>query len=83
MVVVPEGAVVREGDRDHVFVQTAPNTFRLTPVLLGAAVNKQRPVLKGLDEGATVVVQGAFHLNNDRNQRLLTQPAPAKPGGKS
>jgi cobalt-zinc-cadmium efflux system membrane fusion protein len=83
MVVVPEGAVVREGDRDHVFVQTEPNTFRLTPVVLGAAVNKQRPVLKGLDEGATVVVQGAFHLNNDRNQRLLTQPAPAKPGGKS
>lgn len=85
LAVLPEAAVVRENDCDHVFVQTAPNTYRLTPVTLGATVNKQRPVLKGVEEGDTVVVQGAFHLNNDRNQRLLTNaaPAPAKPGGKT
>jgi cobalt-zinc-cadmium efflux system membrane fusion protein len=77
MAVVPEGAVVRENDRDHVFVQLSPGTYRLTAVELGAAVNKQRPVLKGVNPGETVVVQGAFHLNNDRNQRLLTNAAPA------
>ena len=82
MEVVPETAVVRENDQDHVFVQTAPNTYRLTTVVLGAAVNKQRPVVKGLQDGQTIVVQGAFHLNNDRNQRLLTQNSSTQPKAK-
>lgn len=72
MTVVPESAVVREGDRDHVFVQTAPNAFRLTQVELGPLTDKLRPVLKGLNPGATIVTDGGFHLNNDRAQRLLT-----------
>ena len=35
------------------------------PVELGAASEGRRPVLKGLAEGTPVVVEGAFHLNNE------------------
>jgi len=81
VVVVPESAVVREGDRDHVFVQVEPAVFRLTPVELGPVTHKLRPVLKGVADGATLVLDGGFHLNNDRAQRLLTGANGAANGG--
>jgi len=84
MPVVPMTAVVRDNDRDHVFVQVAPNSYRLTQVELGPLAGKQRPVFKGLAVGATIVTEGGFHLNNERVQRLLTagQAAPAAGGAK-
>ena len=41
------------------------------PVDLGASSGGQRPVLKGLSEGAEIVVEGAFHLNNERKRAEL------------
>lgn len=64
--VVPERAVVREADADHVFVETEPDRFRLTPVKLGIANEGLRPVLSGVRDGQRIVVDGAFHLNNLR-----------------
>jgi cobalt-zinc-cadmium efflux system membrane fusion protein len=69
--VVPLDAVVREGDKDHVFVKKDAQTFRLTPVELGAAVGAWRPLLRGLQEGQEIVVQGAFHMNNERKRAEL------------
>ncbi len=68
---VPDAAVVREFDRDHVFVQTVPGQFRLTPVELGASARGLRPVIKGPAAGTLVVVEGAFHLNNERKRAEL------------
>ncbi|MBA2964945.1 MULTISPECIES: efflux RND transporter periplasmic adaptor subunit [Ramlibacter] len=68
---VPAGAVVRENDRDHVFLRTEGQRYRLTPVELGPAVDGQRPVLQGLQAGAAVVVEGAFHMNNERKRAEL------------
>lgn len=68
---VPAAAVVRENDRDHVFVRQAEGRYRLTPVELGAASGTLRPLLKGLPEGSEVVVEGAFHLNNERKRAEL------------
>ena len=68
---VPEAAVVRDNDRDHVFVALADGQFRLTPVELGAAANGVRPLLKGPAGGTPVVVDGAFHLNNERKRAEL------------
>ncbi|MDD2547434.1 MAG: efflux RND transporter periplasmic adaptor subunit [Burkholderiaceae bacterium] len=68
---LPTGAVVRENDRDHVFVQTGTYRFRLTPVELGAASGGLRPVLKGPNAGEPIVVEGAFHLNNERKRAEL------------
>ncbi len=82
MPVVPETAVVREGDRDHVFVQIQPDVFRLVPVELAPLANQQRPVLKGIKAGDVIVGEGGFHLNNDRAQRLLTGTTDANAGAK-
>lgn len=71
MLVVPSNAVVRENDRDHVYVQAEGNSFRLTPVELGPALDGRRPVLKGLKAGAPVVMEGAFHMNNERKRAEL------------
>jgi membrane fusion protein, heavy metal efflux system len=68
---VPAQAVVRENDRDHVFVRTAEHRFRLTPVELGPAQDHVRPVIKGLSAGAEVVTEGAFHMNNERKRAEL------------
>ena len=69
--VVPQEAVVRENERDHVYVRLADGSYRYTEVELAPAQNEQRPVLKGLSEGTPVVVQGAFHLHNERKRAEL------------
>ena len=69
--VVAASAVVRENDQDHVFVAEAEGVFRLVSVRLGAELNGQRVVLSGLKGQERVVVDGAFHLNNERNRKEM------------
>ncbi len=69
--VVPSSAVVREGNDDCIFVQTAPNTYLLRTVSLGDDMGDKRVVLKGLQPGEKVVLEGAFHLNNERKRLAL------------
>jgi len=68
---VPDSAVVREGDRDHVFVRAGEDAFRLQAVELGPSVQGRRAVLRGLEEGTPIVREGAFHLNNERKRAEL------------
>jgi membrane fusion protein, heavy metal efflux system len=72
--VIPVTAVVRDGDKDHVFVQSAPEVFTLRPVTLGDDFGGRRVLLDGLRAGEKIVVDGAFHLNNERI-RLSVQGA--------
>lgn len=69
--VVPASAVVRENDADHVFVAEEAGVFRLVSVRLGAEQGGQRVVLSGLKGAERVVVDGAFHLNNERNRKEM------------
>jgi cobalt-zinc-cadmium efflux system membrane fusion protein len=69
--IVPGTAVVREENRDFVFVETAPGTFQLRPVTLGAEIDGHRVVLSGLRDADRIVTDGAFHLNNERNRLAL------------
>lgn len=79
--VVPASAVVRENDKDHVFVvwsDTANNPealrqVRLVPVKLGPERNGVRPVLEPLDAKTEIIVKGAFHVNNERNRLNVEQ----------
>ncbi|MBL8540152.1 MAG: efflux RND transporter periplasmic adaptor subunit, partial [Betaproteobacteria bacterium] len=69
--VVPITAVVREANRDHVFARTGENEFRLVPVALGQESGSVVVLKDGLGEGDAIVVDGAFHLNNERKRRIL------------
>jgi len=81
--VVPSAAVVREDNGDYIFVATGPAQFRLTSVKLGPEQDHLRVVESGLKVGEKIVVEGAFHLNNERKRAELegTAPAPAVPAG--
>jgi cobalt-zinc-cadmium efflux system membrane fusion protein len=69
--VVPAAAVVRENDADHVFLQMSPGTVRLVKAKLGPDKNGVRAVLESLPVHQAVVLDGAFHLNNERQKRAL------------
>ena len=69
--VVPQDAVIRESDRDHVYLKVGEGTFRFTPVELAPAHDELRPVLKGVKLGDQVVIDGAFHLHNERKRAEL------------
>ncbi|MDD2725383.1 MAG: efflux RND transporter periplasmic adaptor subunit [Methylovulum sp.] len=69
--VLPDAAVVRVDDHDHVFVQTTADEFTLKPVKLGNRDGNIRRVLGGLQSGEKVVVEGGFHLNNERQRKEL------------
>ncbi len=64
--VVPETAVVRESNHDYVFLAKGNNRFRRIPVELGNEVAGFRPVLSGLALEKNIVIEGAFHLDNER-----------------
>ena len=69
--IVPLTAIVREGNQDYVFVQTAGQTFRLKQVNLGIEHEGKRVILDGVHTGEKVVLDGAFHLNNERKRLAL------------
>lgn len=69
--VVPASAVVRENDEDHVFVAEESGAFRLVKVKLGAELGGVRVLIDGLKAGERLVVNGAFHLNNERNRKEM------------
>lgn len=69
--VVPADAVVRENDRDHVFVKAGQNAYRLTPVELAPVIGAWRPIVKGVSAGTEIVIRDAFHLNNERKRAEL------------
>lgn len=69
--VVPVAGIVREGNDDCVFVQRDTRTFVLREVKLGAEYGGRRVLVDGLRPGERIVVDGAFHLNNERRRRAV------------
>jgi cobalt-zinc-cadmium efflux system membrane fusion protein len=65
---IPTTAVVREENKDYVFVQHSPGDFVLSPCELGPEIADRRVLLHGLSADQTIVLDGAFHLNNKRKQ---------------
>jgi cobalt-zinc-cadmium efflux system membrane fusion protein len=68
---VPNAAIVREENRDYVFVQNGPRTYALRQVSLGDEENDRRIVLSGVEQDEHIVTEGAFHLNNQRKQNAI------------
>lgn len=69
--VVPTSAVIREENGEFVFVHVEGNKYVLRPVTLGVEIDGQRVLQDGLREGEKIVIDGAFHLNNERRRLLL------------
>ncbi len=68
--VIPVTAVVRENNHDNVFIQTGPRTFVLREVQLGGEFGDVRALTAGIEPNETIVVDGAFHVNNERKKAL-------------
>ena len=68
---VPNAAVVREGNKDYVFVQDGPRKCVLREISLGEEENDRRVVFSGVQQGERIVTDGAFHLNNQRKQNTI------------
>lgn len=68
---VPGNAVVREDNRDFVFLEVGEGRYALRAVTLGAEHEGMRQVISGLARNDRIVVDGAFHLNNERKRSAL------------
>jgi membrane fusion protein, heavy metal efflux system len=72
VVAIPSSAVVRENNADHVFVKTMKEKqYKLTPVTLGRTYQERKEVLQGLQPGDQIVLDGAFHVNNERKRKEM------------
>lgn len=67
--VVPAKAIVREDNKDWVYVKVAEGVYRLQHVVLGEAEDGARPVESGVQAGQQIVVDGVFALHADRLNR--------------
>ena len=63
---VPVNAIVSIDDIPNIFVKTSENKFLMRPVTLGIKNKDAVHIDDGLLEGEEVVIDGAFHLNNER-----------------
>lgn len=57
-IVIPESALMMMGDRTSVYVVAPDNTAQVRPVVVGLRTPNQLEILKGLQAGETVVVEG-------------------------
>ena len=68
---IPSTAVVRENNREYVFVRKAPGAFVLREVKLDGEYETMRMLEDGIGPSEDIVLDGAFHLNNERMRRAL------------
>lgn len=68
---IPGTAVVREDNKDCVFVKTGAGEFLMREVELGPEIAGRRVVTSGLTDHDDIVLDGAFHLNNKRKQDMI------------
>ncbi|MDB4937941.1 MAG: czcB [Labilithrix sp.] len=64
VLIVPSEAVVTDGAKSVVFVQTAPGVLKRREVKLGRQTKEKAEITSGLAEGDRVVVKGALLLLN-------------------
>lgn len=69
--VLPLSAIVREENKDFVFVQTGDKSFRLRAVTLEPGNEGFKVLVDGLAAGEKVALEGAFHLNTERKRQAL------------
>ncbi len=78
LLAIPASAVIDTGKRQLVYVESAPHTYELRPVTIGAegeipseGSTRWVPVLKGLESGEKVVSSGAFLIDAEAQMQGL------------
>jgi multidrug efflux pump subunit AcrA (membrane-fusion protein) len=70
-VVLPEDAIVHDGEHDYVFVLVAPGTFEQRDVELGSPTGEVVEVREGIEPGEEIAVTGTFQLKSAQRQGEL------------
>jgi membrane fusion protein, heavy metal efflux system len=70
---IPNTAIVREDNKDHVFIELTKEKFQLREVELGPETEDARVLEGGVSPEERLALDGAFHLNNKRKQDLLKE----------
>jgi membrane fusion protein, multidrug efflux system len=78
---VPTGAVQTAQNGQHVFVVTADNIAELREVAIERTFGNDAVVLRGLEEGETVVVDGQLRVVPGRSVDIKLAGPPAAPAG--
>lgn len=65
VLVIPEAAIQRDRDRTFVFVQKEPGAYEARTVKVGEKNGTFAEILDGVQEGETVVKEGAFTLKSE------------------
>jgi cobalt-zinc-cadmium efflux system membrane fusion protein len=65
IIAVPEEAVIIDGTKRYVFIQTAPTQFKSREIEVGRTLGGRLEVTSGLKEGEMVAVKGAFILKSE------------------
>ncbi len=62
---LPVDAVIRDGAKNIVWIQTAPDTFEWREVQTGGESNHRIVIVSGLNDGDKVAVSGVYLLNSE------------------
>ena len=65
LIAVPEEAVVVDGTKRYIFIQTTPEQFKRREIVAGRTIGNRVEVTEGLKEGEMVAVKGAFILKSE------------------
>jgi cobalt-zinc-cadmium efflux system membrane fusion protein len=65
LIAVPEEAVLIDGMKRYVFIQIAPDKFKVREIEAGRTLGNRLEVTEGLKEGEMVAVKGAFILKSE------------------
>ncbi len=68
---IPEEALVKEGDKFFVFIKTTDTTFEQRFVSIGSTSNNRIEIREGLKEGENVITEGVFYLNSEMKKEEL------------
>ncbi len=61
-ILVPSGAVIREGDSSYIFVSSGNGRYARRDVKLGRSIDGMLEIVSGLNAGDTIVSEGALLL---------------------
>jgi len=75
---VPRSALIRDGRREVVYLQTAPGQYEMKSVQSGRSGEDRVEILSGLREGDIVVARGNLMLDAEAQLRLGASLVPGK-----